>query len=98
MVSSADVVIIGAGIVGSSIAYQLTSAGCGSVAELPLFQKIGGRAEGLDAQANRLQQAHKGLAQGGVVIDDENNCVRCGIPLHDPSRRSIDRLTQKPPC
>jgi sarcosine oxidase subunit beta len=34
MVSSADVVIIGAGIVGSSIAYQLTSAGCGSVAIL----------------------------------------------------------------
>jgi sarcosine oxidase, subunit beta len=31
MVQSADVVIIGAGIVGSSIAYQLTSAGCGSV-------------------------------------------------------------------
>jgi sarcosine oxidase subunit beta len=31
MVPSADVVIIGAGIVGSSIAYQLTSAGCRSV-------------------------------------------------------------------
>ncbi|MGA3204293.1 MAG: FAD-dependent oxidoreductase [Bryobacteraceae bacterium] len=31
MVPSADVVIIGAGIVGSSIAYQLTAAGCRSV-------------------------------------------------------------------
>jgi len=31
MVTSADVVIVGAGIVGSSIAYQLTSAGCRSV-------------------------------------------------------------------
>ncbi len=31
MVSSADVVIIGGGIVGSSIAYQLTSAGCRDV-------------------------------------------------------------------
>lgn len=31
MVKSADVVIVGAGIVGASIAYQLTSAGCGNV-------------------------------------------------------------------
>jgi sarcosine oxidase, subunit beta len=31
MVSSAEVVIIGGGIVGSSIAYQLTAAGCGDV-------------------------------------------------------------------
>jgi sarcosine oxidase, subunit beta len=31
VISSADVVIIGGGIVGSSIAYQLTSAGCRSV-------------------------------------------------------------------
>src|SRR5580658_11175668 len=31
MVPSADVVIIGAGIVGASIAYQLTSAGCANV-------------------------------------------------------------------
>src|SRR5260370_33753350 len=31
MVSSADVVIIGGGIVGSSIAYQLTAAGCRDV-------------------------------------------------------------------
>src|ERR1700732_4677687 len=31
MISSADVVIIGGGIVGASIAYQLTSAGCRNV-------------------------------------------------------------------
>ena len=31
MISSADVVIIGGGIVGSSIAYQLTKAGCRNV-------------------------------------------------------------------
>jgi len=31
MVNSADVVIIGGGIVGSSIAYQLTAAGCRNV-------------------------------------------------------------------
>jgi sarcosine oxidase, subunit beta len=31
MVTSADVVIVGAGIVGASIAYQLTSAGCRNV-------------------------------------------------------------------
>lgn len=31
MISSADVVIIGSGIVGASIAYQLTSAGCRNV-------------------------------------------------------------------
>ena len=34
MVSSADVVIIGGGIVGASIAYQLTTAGCCNVAIL----------------------------------------------------------------
>jgi sarcosine oxidase, subunit beta len=34
MVPSADVVIIGAGVVGSSIAYQLTAAGCRSVVML----------------------------------------------------------------
>jgi sarcosine oxidase subunit beta len=34
MISSADVVIIGGGIVGSSIAYQLTAAGCRNVAIL----------------------------------------------------------------
>ncbi len=34
MVSSADVVIIGGGIVGSSIAYQLTKAGCRNVVVL----------------------------------------------------------------
>ncbi len=71
-------------------------AGGGGIAQLPLLQEIGGRAECLDAQADGLQQAHKGLAQGGVVIDDENNRIRCGIPLHDPSRRSIDRLTNPP--
>lgn len=34
MVESADVIIIGAGIVGSSIAYQLSCAGCGNVVML----------------------------------------------------------------
>ena len=59
--------------------------GRGGIAQLGFFQEIGGRAERLDAQTDRLQQAYKGRAQRGVVIDDENNRIGCGMPLHDPS-------------
>src|SRR5258708_24321104 len=52
MVSSADVVIIGGGIVGSSIAYQLTSAGCRDVVIL----------EGESSQG----KGYTGKSMGGV--------------------------------
>ena len=53
-VQSADVVIVGGGIVGSSIAYHLTAAGCRNVLVLERESAQGVWAEKTEELSNRL--------------------------------------------
>jgi hypothetical protein len=50
------------------------------------FQKVGGRAEYLDPQANRPQQATERVAQRRVIIDHENDRLRLALLHHAPLR------------
>ena len=60
--TSADVVIIGGGIVGSSIAYHLTAAGCRNIIVLERESSQGKGSAGKD-QVGRIVQAMLGLAE-----------------------------------
>lgn len=55
MAHTAEVVIIGAGIVGSSIAYHLTEAGCGNVLVLERESRQGLRSTGKSMGGVRAQ-------------------------------------------
>src|SRR6516165_8286829 len=57
MISTADVVIIGGGIVGSSIAYQLTLAGCRNVVILERESRQGKGSTGKSMGGVRAQFA-----------------------------------------
>ena len=55
---TADVVIIGGGIVGSSIAYHLTANGCGNVLVIER-ESAQGKGEAFDSMGTTVQSVEK---------------------------------------
>src|SRR3712207_7949435 len=61
---SAEVVVIGAGVIGVSVAYHLAKEGCGSVLVLERHREPGGGSTGraTDRKSTRLNSSHANIS------------------------------------